>query len=136
MQAKVINVLKPFLTFASSFQRCHVHNMLVLNIDLHFMNLERIRDYADLELAMHVAKDYDRKILIPLLLIVYHASTPNSTTIRTITSTVVELGVFRSLTSTEEVVMGFIQAKLSPFKRTIMPINPLSSFAWWAKHEQ
>jgi len=69
------------------------------------------------------------------LLIVYHASTPNSTTIRTITSTVVELGVFGSLVSVEEVVMGFIKVELSPFKRTAMPINPLSSFAWWAKDE-
>jgi hypothetical protein len=49
---------------------------------------------------------------------------------------VVELGVFGSLASTEEVVMGFIKIKLSPFKRIAMPINPLSSFAWWAKHEQ
>jgi len=109
--------------------------MLVLIIDLHFMNLEHIRDYVDLELAMQVATNYDRHILIPFLLIVYHASTPNSTTIRTITFTVVELGVFGSLVSIEEVVMGFIKIELSPFKRTAMPINPLSSFAWWAKDE-
>jgi hypothetical protein len=31
MQAKIIGVLKPFLAFASSFQTCHAHNMLVFN---------------------------------------------------------------------------------------------------------
>jgi hypothetical protein len=70
---------------------------------------------------------------MPLLLIVYHASTPNSTTI---TSIVVELDVFGSLASIEEVIMGFIRAQLSLFKRIAMPINPLIPFAWWAKHEQ
>jgi len=59
MQARVIGVLKHFLAFTSSFQPCHVHNMLVLIIDLHFMNLEHIRDYVDLELAMQVATNYD-----------------------------------------------------------------------------
>jgi hypothetical protein len=135
MQAKVISVLKPFLAFASSFQPCHIHNMLIFIIDLHFMNLEHIRDYVDLELAMQVVINYDREILISLLLIVYHASTPNSTTVKTITFAVIGLSVFGSLASTEEVVMGFIKAELSPFKKTAMPINILSSFAWWAKHE-
>jgi hypothetical protein len=59
MQAIIIGVLKFFLAFASSFQPCHVHNMLVLIIDLHFINLEHIRDNANLELAMQVATNYD-----------------------------------------------------------------------------
>jgi len=91
MQAEVIGVLKPFLAFASSFQHCHVHNMLVLILDLRFMNLGFIRDYVDLELAMHVVTNYDWEILMPLLLIVYRASTPNLTTITSITSIMVEV---------------------------------------------
>jgi hypothetical protein len=53
--------------------------------------LELIRDYVDLELAMQVAVNYDWEILMPFLLIVYYASTPNSTTITYVTTTVVEL---------------------------------------------
>jgi hypothetical protein len=59
MQAEVINVLKPFLAFTSSLQPYHVHNMLVIILDLCFMNLGLIRDYVDLELAMQVATNYD-----------------------------------------------------------------------------
>jgi hypothetical protein len=61
--------------------------------------LEFIRDYVDLELAMQVAVDYDWEILMPFLLIVYHALTPNSTTITYVTTIMVELGVFGSLAS-------------------------------------
>ncbi len=129
MQAEIISVLKPFLAFASSFRPCHVHNMLILIFDLCFKNLELIRDYVNLELAMQVAANYDQKILMPLLLTIYHASTPNSTTITSITSTEVELGVFGSLTFTEEVVMELIRTQLSLFKRTIVLIDPLSPFA-------
>jgi CO/xanthine dehydrogenase Mo-binding subunit len=77
MQAKVISVLKSFLTFAPSFQPHHVHNMLVLMFDMCFKNLQFIKDYVGLELAMQVVVDYDQEILMPLLLIVYHALTPN-----------------------------------------------------------
>jgi hypothetical protein len=71
MQTKVIGVLKPFLAFASSFQSCHAHNMMVLMFDPCFKNLQFIRDYVGLELAMQVATNYDQEILMPLLLIVY-----------------------------------------------------------------
>ncbi len=70
---------------------------------------------------------------MPLLFTVCHASTPNSTNI---TSIVVKLGVFGSLASTKEVVMGFIKAELLVFRRIAMLMKPLSPFAWWAKHEQ
>jgi hypothetical protein len=60
----------------------------------HFKNPQLIKDYVGLELAMQVAVDYDWKILIPLLLIVYQSSTPNSAIVA---STLDELGVFGSL---------------------------------------
>jgi len=52
MQVKVIGVLKVFLAFASSFQPCHAHNVLVFMFDPHFKNLQLIKDYVSLELAM------------------------------------------------------------------------------------
>jgi hypothetical protein len=52
-------VLKPFLAFASSFQTCHAHNVLVFMLHPHFKNPQLIKDYVGLELAMQVAVDYD-----------------------------------------------------------------------------
>jgi hypothetical protein len=59
MQGKVIGVLKPFLAFVSSFQPRHVHNMLVFMLEPHFKNLQSIKNYVGLELAMQVATNYD-----------------------------------------------------------------------------
>ncbi len=52
MQTEIIGALKLLLAFASSFQRHHVHNMLVIMLDPHFKNLQLIGDYVGLELAM------------------------------------------------------------------------------------
>jgi hypothetical protein len=110
--------------------------MLVFMFDPCFKNLQLIKDYVDLELAMHVATNYDRKIIMPLLLTIYHALTPTSAIVTYVASTMVRLGVFGSLVSIEETTMGLIKAELSFFKRTAMLIDPFSPFNWWAKHEQ
>jgi len=110
MQVEVIGVLKSFLTFASSFQPHHAHNMLVFTFDLCFKNLQFIRDYVGLELVMQVVVDYDQEILMPLLSIVYHALTPNL--IIVVISTLVELGVFKSFAFIEKTTMEFIIFKL------------------------
>jgi hypothetical protein len=73
---------------------------------------------------------------MPLLLIVYHALITNSRTTTFVASIVVELSVFGSLGSTEEITMGLIKVELSFLKRTTMPIDPFSPFSWWAQHEQ
>ncbi len=52
MQIEFFGVLKLFLAFASSFQPCHAHNMLVIMLVPHFKNLQLIGDYVGLELAM------------------------------------------------------------------------------------
>jgi hypothetical protein len=136
MQIEVVSVLKLLLAFVSSFQPHHAHSMLVIIFDLHFKNLQLIGVYVGLELAMQVATNYDRKILMPPLLIVDHALTPNSTSITSIAFIVVELGVFGSLAFAKEVVMGFIKIELSFFKRIAMLIDHFNPFIWWAKHEQ
>jgi hypothetical protein len=105
-------------------------------LDLHFKNLQLIRDYVGLELAIQVVVNFDREILMPLLLTIYHALTPNSAIVTSVASTVVELGVFGSLAFTKKVAMGLITIELLLFRRTAMPIDLFSPFIWWAKHEQ
>jgi hypothetical protein len=61
--------------------------------------MQLIKDYIGVELAMHVATNYDQKIIMSLLFIVYHALTPNSTIVTYVAFTMVRLGVFGSLVS-------------------------------------
>jgi len=42
MQVEVIDVLRPFLAFASSSQLQAIHNMLVLMLDLRFKKIQLI----------------------------------------------------------------------------------------------
>jgi len=77
-----------------------------------------------------------QKIVMPLLLIIYHALIRNSRIVAFVASIVVELGVFGSLGSTKEATMGLLKVELLLFKRTVMPIYHFSPFTWWAQHEQ
>ncbi len=105
---------------------------MVFMFDPHFTNLQLIRNYVGLELAMQVVVNFDREILMPLLLTSYHALTPNLAIVTSVASTVIELGVFGSLAFTKEVAMGPITIELSLFRRTAMPIDLFSPFIWWA----
>jgi hypothetical protein len=68
----MIILLKPFLAFAFSLQLQSAHNMLVLMLDPCFKNLQLIRNYVELEVVMEIVVEYDRTILMPLLLTVYN----------------------------------------------------------------
>jgi hypothetical protein len=70
---------------------------------------------------------------MPPLLIVYHALTPNSTSIA---FTIVELSVFGSLAFAKKVAMGIIKVELSFFKRIAILIDPFNPFIWWVEHKQ
>jgi hypothetical protein len=70
---------------------------------------------------------------MPPLLIVYHALTPNSTSIA---STIVELSVFGSLAFAKKAAMGIIKVELSFFKRIAILIDPFNPFIWWVEHKQ
>ncbi len=73
----MITVLKPFFAFASSIQFQSAHNMLVLMLDPCFKNLQLIQNYVGLEVVMEIVVEYDRTILMPLLLTVYNNQNPN-----------------------------------------------------------
>jgi hypothetical protein len=87
-------------------------------------------------LAFNWPCSYDQEILMLFLLIIYHALTPNLTTVTFVVSRMVELGVFGFLAFTKEAAMGVIKVELLLFKRIAMLIDPLNPFTWWAKHEQ
>ncbi len=73
---------------------------------------------------------------MPLLFIIYQALIVNSTTVTSIASTVVKLNVFGCVASVEEVAMRLTKAKLSFFKRIVVPTDPFTPFTKWVDHEQ
>jgi hypothetical protein len=92
MQTKVIGMLRSFIMFDPSFK-----------------NLQLIRDYIGLELAMQVVK-YDQEVLMPLLLIVYKALTSIVMTIHDPTTlNVFELKVFGSWLPFKKLHSAFLE---------------------------
>ena len=72
--AKVgVAILKPFLAFASKFNKEKAHNMLAIMLDPQYKGLQSISKFVG---STHVAKvlvsQYDKEILLPLLVKVYH----------------------------------------------------------------
>ncbi len=70
------------------------------------------------------------------MFIVYHALTPNSTSITSVAFTVVELNVFGSLAFAKKVAMGLIKTELSLCKSIEVLIDPFSPFICSVEPEQ
>jgi hypothetical protein len=45
MSQKVMKVIKPILQFLTTFDYCHVHNMLALIVDPHYKSLRDAENY-------------------------------------------------------------------------------------------
>ncbi len=112
MQIEVIGVLKFFLAFASSFQPHDVHNILVFMLDSCFKNFATHWRLCWPWIGHVGCYKLWLRELMPPLLIVYHALTPNSTSMTFVASTMVELNVFESLVFAKEVTMGLIKVEL------------------------
>jgi hypothetical protein len=61
------------------------------------------------EMALQIAKKYDREILILLLVIIYNRLTPTPYNVEPLDVVFLELGVFSSLTSMKEVAMAYLK---------------------------
>jgi hypothetical protein len=69
MIMQVINILSPFLAFASIYNQAKVHNMLAIMLDLHFKNMKVIRDFAGHAHAIQIVKNYEYVNIVCLLLL-------------------------------------------------------------------
>jgi hypothetical protein len=75
MKNEILNVLKPFLGFASSYLPRNAHNMFVLIIDPHFKNLQLIGNFVGFDTTTHIATIYDCEGLMLVLMIIYNKLT-------------------------------------------------------------
>ncbi len=67
MATKAINVLQPFLSFASTFESHRTHNMLDLILDPMYRNLQCITNFVGMDKDKINFFEYDKKIMIPML---------------------------------------------------------------------
>jgi hypothetical protein len=67
MIMQVINILSPFLAFASPYNQANAHNMLAIMLDPHFKNMKVIWNFVGNAHAIQNLIDYDT-IMHPLLL--------------------------------------------------------------------
>jgi hypothetical protein len=47
----------------ASFQKAKAHNMLAMILDLHFKGLGLVIQYVDKERTLHIAGEYDHRVL-------------------------------------------------------------------------
>ncbi len=88
-----MNVFKPFLAFALSYQTHIAHNRLLLMLDPQFNNLQFIWGYVGLDMAMLILTTHDCKVLMPFLLIIYNNLTLTPIIIELLGNVGHELGV-------------------------------------------
>jgi hypothetical protein len=71
MQKKVVQVLKPFLSFMLSFPSQKVNNILVMMLHPHYKELGLLMQYIGKEKILQITSDYNRQVLFPQLLCTY-----------------------------------------------------------------
>ncbi len=65
---QVINILSPFLAFASAYNQANAHNMLAIMLDPYLKNMKVIWNFVGNAHAIQNLIDYDINIMHPLLL--------------------------------------------------------------------
>jgi hypothetical protein len=71
MMTQVINILFPFLTFASTYNHTKPHNILAIMLNLHLKNMKVIWDSMGNALAIQIVARYDTNIVCLFLLHVF-----------------------------------------------------------------
>jgi glucokinase len=65
MMTEVINIISPFLAFASTYNQAKAHNMLAIMLNLHFKNMKVINDFAGHAHIILNVIEYDVNIVCP-----------------------------------------------------------------------
>jgi hypothetical protein len=74
---EAIGVLQLFLDFCDKFDASMVHNMLALVLDPRFKTLKCVTNIIRRDKAQVIMDEYDSKILIPMLVMVFKCFNPS-----------------------------------------------------------
>jgi len=139
MVIEVINVLCHFLSFAESFSRERAHNMVALMLDPHFKSMDCIMDYIGNNQAAILMQQYDELVVMPLLKVLMkflNLDQVAGSIFPLLGLLLTSTRLFRSVTSTQEVIEGLFKAKLSLFcKCNVENDDGLDSLIWWFVNE-
>ncbi len=77
----MVQLLNPFISFMASFQKAKAHNMLAMILDLHFKGLGLVIQYVDKERTLHIAGEYDHRVLFWFLIYAYKYLNPSDVSV-------------------------------------------------------
>ncbi len=122
MMAKMIVVLAPFLSFATTYTPNKAHNMFALMLDPHFKCLDVVKAFVGWAKIMEMVVEYD-------------TATSNLSPIDALV-VVNEDSIFGILTSNEATLQGLLNNELSLFHHLHVKLEHfLLHLTWWKSHE-
>jgi hypothetical protein len=93
MKKEVVQVLNPFLSFVVSFQKAKTHNMLCMMLEACYKGLGLAIQFLGKERAWQIVSQYDRWVLLSLLVFAYNFLNPSDAGVKTpsFTSDIIEI---------------------------------------------
>lgn len=76
MWVQVVKVIKPCFYFLIVYDLHQVHNMLAFMLDPYFKSLQVFKIYVGQGNVIHLVIEYDAKLIIPLLMIIFDVLNP------------------------------------------------------------
>jgi hypothetical protein len=139
MVVEVINMLCPFMGFVETFSQNKSHNMFALMLDPCFKGMDCIMDYIGRDQVATLMQQYDDLIMMPMLKIVMGFLNLGQTTSLDpppLEQPSISCGLFRAITSTQEVIEGLLKVELSLFhKFHVENVDFVDPLMWWVANE-
>jgi hypothetical protein len=129
-----VQVLKPFLDFTGKFNRDKSHNMMAIMLDPRYKGLQSISKFVGPQLTKAIVAQYDKKVLLPLLLKAHAHLNPKAVVEESDagSSHLLEVDQFclsGAGASEEEAAEGLLLKELSLFRRLVIDSSDLEGGA-------
>jgi hypothetical protein len=115
MMAKVMAILAPFLSFATTCTLSKAHNMLALMLDSRFKCLDVVKTFVGHAKVMEMVAKYDIKSLMSLVVVAFHLQNPSFIDPTDALVVVNEDSIFGLMTSNKTTLHGLLKNELSLF---------------------
>ncbi len=145
MQAQIDKVIKLCLYFLIAYESHQVHNMFALMFDPCFKSLWVLKNYVGRGNVIHLVIEYDAKVIIPLMIIIFDVLNPINQASATqvdgsyVGATIVEEennNIFYVGAFIEESSCAFLIGELFLFKRLSIVLDAcVDPLVWWHLHE-
>jgi len=136
MMAKIMAILAPFLSFATTYTPNNTHNMLTLMLNPCFKCLGMVKVFVGWAKVMEMVVEYDTKCLMSLLVVACHLQNLGFVDLNDALVVVDEDSIFGPMTSNETILQGLLKSELFLFHHLhVKPEHYLLPLNWWKSHE-